>query len=238
MSVWTAKRFWNHADTIKVDGGYSVELDGRSVKTPAKAPLVVPTHTLAQAIANEWDAQVEIIDPAMMPVTRTANSAIDKVAVQFKDVAEMLAAYGDSDLLCYRATSPAELVQRQADQWDPVLDWAKQALSAHLVPVAGVMHQPQSASALVPLKDRVHRLTNFELAAFHDLVAISGSLVLALAVVDEYLPVEHAWKIARLDEAWQEEQWGSDEEASALSENKRADFVNAAWFFRACRRET
>ncbi|MDE9451101.1 ATPase [Aliiroseovarius sp. Z3] len=237
MSDWAAKRFWKQAQVVKTDGGYSVELDGRPIKTPAKALLQVPTLALAEAIAKEWDAQVDKIDPDTMPVTRTANSALDKVAHQFADVADMLAAYGDSDLLCYRATHPEELVSRQSDLWDPLLDWAADDLGARLVPVAGIMHQPQDGIALSRLTERVHALSDFELAGFHDLVAISGSLVLALAVTSERLSVDEAWSLSRLDETWQEEQWGVDEEASELAEKKRIDIVNAAWFFHASRRE-
>ncbi len=238
MSGWAVKRFWKEAKVVEVDGGYSVELDGRPIKTPAKTLLRVPTLALARAIAGEWDAQVDTIDPAAMPVTRTANSALDKVAHQFAEVADMLAAYGDSDLLCYRATHPEELIARQSEKWDPLLDWAADELEARLLPVAGIMHQPQDAQALARLAARVHEMSDFELAGFHDLVAISGSLVLALAVTSERLPVDEAWELSRLDETWQEEQWGVDEEASELAGKKRIDIVNAAWFFHASRRET
>lgn len=238
MSDWAAKRFWKQAQVVETEGGYSVELDGRPIKTPAKKPLRVPTLALAGAIAKEWDAQVDKIDPATMPVTRTANSALDKVAHQFTEVADMLAAFGDSDLLCYRATHPEELVARQSELWDPLLDWAADALDARLRPVSGIMHQPQDGDALARLTKQVHALSDFELAGFHDLVAISGSLVLALAVTSERLSVNEAWELSRLDESWQEEQWGVDEEASELAEKKRIDIVNAAWFFHASRRET
>lgn len=238
MSDWAAKRFWKQAQVVETEGGYSVELDGRPIKTPAKKPLRVPTLALAGAISKEWDAQVDKIDPATMPVTRTANSALDKVAHQFTEVADMLAAFGDSDLLCYRATHPEELVARQSELWDPLLDWAADALDARLRPVSGIMHQPQDGDALARLTKQVHALSDFELAGFHDLVAISGSLVLALAVTSERLSVNEAWELSRLDESWQEEQWGVDEEASELAEKKRIDIVNAAWFFHASRRET
>ncbi|WP_191286606.1 ATP12 family chaperone protein [Aliiroseovarius zhejiangensis] len=238
MSGWVAKRFWKEARPVACDGGYTVQLDGRAIKTPAKTLLRVPTLALAEAIAGEWDAQADTIDPATMPVTRTANSALDKVAHQFTEVADMLAAYGDSDLLCYRATHPQELVARQSGMWDPLLDWAADALGARLRPVSGIMHQPQDGAALALLSERVHGMSEFELAGFHDLVAISGSLVLALAVTVERISVDEAWALSRVDETWQEEQWGIDEEASELAEKKRIDIVNAAWFFHASRRET
>ncbi|UWQ14775.1 ATPase [Aliiroseovarius sp. M344] len=238
MSDWAAKRFWKEAKAVKADDGYTVELDGRSIRTPAKTLLLVPTLALAEAIAQEWDAQEKKIDPATMPVTRMANSALDKVAHQFSEVANMLAAYGDSDLLCYRAIDPESLVARQSEQWDPILDWASDSLDARLRPVAGIIHQPQDSDALARLSERVHALSDFELAGFHDLVAISGSLVLALAVTSERLSADEAWQFSRLDETWQAEQWGVDEEASELAEKKRIEFVNAAWFFHASGRET
>jgi chaperone required for assembly of F1-ATPase len=234
MSAWAAKRFWKEAKAVKLDNGFSVELDSRSIKTPAKTPLLVPTLQLADAIAKEWDAQDGQIDPATMPVTRMANSALDKVATQFSDVANMLAAYGDSDLLCYRATHPEELVARQAQRWDPVLNWANDSLHARLKPVSGIIHQPQDQAAIEILSKRVFALSSFELAAFHDLVAISGSLVLGIAVTDNWLTAEAAWDLSRLDELWQEEQWGSDDEATDLAAKKKDDFLNAAWFFSAC----
>ncbi|UWQ11386.1 ATPase [Aliiroseovarius crassostreae] len=234
MSGWAAKRFWKQTEVAEVEGGFSVTLDGRAIKTPAKTPFVVPTRVMAEAIAAEWDAQGDKIDPNTMPVTRTANSAIDKVATQFVEVADMLAAYGDSDLLCYRATHPQELIDRQAAKWDPVLDWAATALEARLTPVSGVIHAPQDAAAIARLTGRVHRFTPFELAAFHDLVGISGSLVLAFAVTEGHLEAEEAWNLSRLDEKWQEEQWGEDEEATAQADIKRGEFLHASRFFRHC----
>ncbi|MCK8464396.1 ATPase [Aliiroseovarius sp. S1339] len=238
MSGWAAKRFWKDAKAVATDEGFTVELDGRLIKTPAKTLLQVPTQTLAEAIAKEWDAQGEQVDPATMPITRMANSALDKVAHQFTEVADMLAAYGDCDLLCYRAAEPESLVVRQADRWDPLLDWASDALGARLLPVSGIIHQPQDSNALNRLAGRVHLLSDFELTGFHDLVAISGSLVLAFAVTAERISADEAWEISRLDEVWQAEQWGVDEEASELAEKKRIEIVNAAWFFHASRRET
>ena len=140
MSAWRAKRFWKQATAEACDGGFTVRLDGRTVKTPAKRPLVVPTLAMAQAIAVEWDAQQGAVKPETMPVTRAANSALDKVAEQFDEVADLLIAYGGSDLLCYRATGPEGLVERQAAGWTPLLDWAAQDLSAPLTVTHGIVH--------------------------------------------------------------------------------------------------
>ncbi|MDU8912225.1 ATP12 family chaperone protein [Aestuariicoccus sp. MJ-SS9] len=228
---WTAKRFWKTAEVAPAEGGWTVTLDTRPVRTPAKSALVVPTRALAQAVAAEWAAQDKVIDPLSMPYTRSANAAIDKVAVQQPEVADMLAAYGDSDLLCYRADSPEELVSRQAAAWDPLLDWAAQDLGARLEPRTGIMHTPQDPDALARLSGQVHALTAFELAGFHDLVAISGSLILGFAVARKRLSAEAAWDISRIDEHWQEEQWGEDDEAKTMAAHKREAFEHADRFF-------
>lgn len=235
MAGWnTKKKFWKETSVEAQEGGFAVLLDGRGLKTPAKTPVVVPTQAIAEAIAKEWDAQVEEIDPTQMPVTRWANAALDKVALQHAEVADMLADYGGTDLLCYRADGPKELIARQADAWDPVLDWADKEFSARLLPVEGVMFQAQEETALTNLKTRVHAFSNFELAAFHDLVSLSGSLVLGFAAVHEYAPIEELWSLSRIDEQWQEEQWGEDEEASELAETKRLAFIQAAHNFNLC----
>ncbi|WPY93937.1 ATP12 family protein [Limimaricola variabilis] len=232
MSEWKAKRFWKQASATQADGGWQVLLDGRPVRTPAKAALLLPTQALAEAVAAEWGAQEERIDPRAMPATRTANSAIDKLALQREEVAEMLASYGGSDMLCYRAETPAELAARQAAEWDPLLDWAETAYGARLRPTAGIMPVTQDAAALERLAAPVREMEPFALAAFHDLVALSGSLVLALAVVADRLDPEEAWRLSRIDEEWQIEQWGEDEEAEAMAQVKRAAFLDAARFWK------
>ncbi|THD85206.1 ATPase [Aliigemmobacter aestuarii] len=235
MTGWTAKRFWKTATAEPCEGGFTVRLDGRPVKTPAKAPLVVPTRALAEAIAAEWNAQDGVVRPETMPCTRTANSAIDKVRVQFADVAGMIAAYGASDLLCYRAEEPEGLVIRQKTGWDPLLDWAHDTQNAPLKTGIGVIPVPQDAASLDALAQRVRSTTAFELAALHDLVAISGSLVLGLAVIDGRLSAEEAWTLSRIDETWQAELWGEDEEAAESAARKRADLLHAARFYGLCR---
>lgn len=234
MSAWKAKRFWTASAVVAVYGGWTVQLDGRAVKTPAKTLLVVPTEGLAQAIAAEWDAQQGEVKPDTMPYTRTANSAIDKVAVQFDDVATMLSAYGGSDHLCYRATGPEMLVARQAAGWDPLLAWAAQSLDLHLTVTAGIMHIAQPEAALARANALVARLNPFQLAAFHDLVALSGSLVIALAVIHGRLDPQAAWSLSRIDEDWQIEEWGADEEAAELTAIKHEAFLQAARFYGLC----
>ena len=234
MSEWTLKRFWKDATAQETDHGFAVMLDGRPVKTPAKAPLAVPTRALADAIAAEWDAQDKVVNPVEMPFTRTANAAIDKVALQHHDVAQMLSDYGDADLLCYRADGPEELIARQSAQWDPALDWAADALGARLVPRTGVMHAPQDPQSLSVLSRHVHRLDAFRLAAFHDLVTLTGSLVLGFAAARDWRDADAIWATSRLDDLWQEELWGRDEEAYEAAEIKRAAFLHAKSFFDIC----
>lgn len=234
MSGWSAKRFWTDA-TVRAEGdGFGILLDTRPVRTPLKAPLVLPTEALAREVASEWQAQADKVNPATMPFTRTANSAIDTVSRQHQAVVEMLAAYGGSDLLCYRATGPDELVARQVAAWDPLLDWSAAALDAPLLTTAGVMHVEQPPASLAALTAAVDALSDVQLAAFHDLVAISGSLVLALAITRQRVTAEQAWTLSRIDEIWQIEQWGDDEEAAELAARKRADFLQADRFFALC----
>ncbi|WP_299423912.1 ATP12 family protein [uncultured Shimia sp.] len=235
MSGWAKKRFWKETTFEATEGGFKVLLDGRGVKTPAKAPLVVPTEAMAKAVVAEWDAQEGEIDPTGMPVTRSVNAAIDKVAVQHAEVADMLAEYGGSDLLCYRATTPEELIVRQAEAWDPLLDWAAETFTARLKPVSGVMFEAQDADALSKLSASVHSFDNFELAAFHDLVGISGSLIIGFAATRDLHPIETLWNLSRIDEQWQEDQWGRDDEAAEEAEKKKQAFFHAYTFFNLCK---
>ncbi|MEM8555821.1 MAG: ATP12 family protein [Pseudomonadota bacterium] len=238
MSEWAQKRFWKDVSLGEADGGFQVLLDGRGVRTPAKAAQIIPTRALAEAVAAEWDAQVETVDPGAMPLTRLTNSAIDKVTVQFSEVADSLAAYGGSDLLCYRASTPAELVARQGAAWDPLLAWAADTLAAPLETATGVMFVSQPEASLKALSDRVHGLTPFELAAFHDLVALSGSLVMAFAAIEKQAAPEEAWSWSRIDEDWQAEQWGEDEEAAEVAAIKRGEFLLAHRTFELVRDPT
>ncbi|MBD3786358.1 MAG: ATPase [Sphingomonadales bacterium] len=231
MSGWSAKRFWKAAEAVAAEGGYGVVLGGRPVRTPAKAPLMVPSLALAQAIAAEWDAQDEKIAPETMPVTRAANAAIDKVRAQQAEVAELIAEYGGTDLLCYRAEAPEELIARQSAAWDGWLDWAAAQYGARLVVTVGVIPVAQPPEALAALRARVAAMDPFELAALHDLVGITGSLVLGLAVAEGALGAAEAWDLARIDETWQIEQWGADEEAAEQAALKREALLAAERFW-------
>lgn len=234
MSGWKAKRFWKTATAEACEGGYTVRLDGRHVKTPAKAAFVVPTLAMAEAAAAEWEAQQSQIKPETMPVTRAINSAIDKLSVQFDEVAGLLAAYGATDLLCYRATGPDALIARQAAGWDPLLDWASDELKTPLRVTSGIVPIEQPAESLAGLRALTGALDRYQLAAFHDLVAISGSLVLAFAVIRGRLSGSEAFDLSRIDEVWQAELWGVDEDAAALEAAKKQALLEAARFFALC----
>ena len=234
MSGWARKRFWKEAEIDEVAGGYTVTLDGRALKTPAKAALVVPSAAVAQLIAEEWQAQGDVIDPNAMPATRAANAAIDKVRGQKAEVTEIITAYGDSDLVCYRAEAPEGLVEAECKAWDPLIDWAGHRYGRRPVLRVGVMHAPQPAALLASLEADVTRLDAFELTAFHNLVAMSGSLIIALATLDRFASPEALWEASRVDEDWQIAQWGRDEEAEALAAVRRQSFLDAARFYFAC----
>ena len=223
------KRFWKETSfELHPDGGWQVLLDGRPVRTPAKNAIAVPVQSMAEEIAAEWDAQTEEVDPRTMPMTRMAATCLDRVAPEMPAVAEMIAAYGETDLLCYRADTPAELISRQEIGWDPLLDWAAERFGARLNTGAGVMHIPQPPGAVRALSDCVQSETAWTLTALSELTTISGSLVLGLAVRWGWLGPEEGWALSRIDEQWNIDQWGEDEEAAELAARRRADFLLAA----------
>ncbi|MFB2533261.1 ATP12 family chaperone protein [Paracoccus sp. p4-l81] len=226
-SEWKARRFWTKASVTTADTGFGVALDGRPVKTPAKRPLVVPTRALAAAIAAEWDAQEQVIDPESMPLTRAANAAIDKVTIQAPEVAAMLAAYAETDLICHRASDEPELIARQDEGWNPLLDWCA-AQGLPLVAGPGVLPHAQPPASLAGYAARLSAMSPWDLTALHDLVALTGSLVLGLAVFDGRLGADQAWHLSRIDEDWQAERWGRDDEAVEAAEVKRAAHARAA----------
>ncbi len=227
---WERRRFWEAAKVRPEAGGFAISLDARPLNTPGGARLVVPTEALATAVAAEWDAQAGEIVPERLPLTRAVNSAIDRIERQRAAVVDAIAEYGADDLLCYRAAAPEALAARQAAAWDPWLVWAARDLGAPLVAVAGVMHQPQPPKSLAALRAAVDEADVFGLAGLHELVALSGSLVLGLAVARGALDASEAWALSRLDEAWQSEQWGLDAQAEAAAADARARFLQARHF--------
>ncbi|GGA31389.1 ATP12 family chaperone protein [Neptunicoccus cionae] len=227
MTLAKKKRFWSTVDVTEADTGFVIQLDGRTVKTPEKRDLLLPTRKAADLVAREWDDASGELSPTAMPATRWANVSVDKMGGQMAAVVDMLAAYGENDLLCYRSTHPQELIARQADQWDAPLNWASLTFKAPLLVTSGVIPVEQPNQSVANLRQAVETFDPFELAAFHDLVQISGSLVLALAVSHQHMVAEQAWQVARVDEIWQAEQWGVDDEAAEAGEIKRQAFLLA-----------
>jgi chaperone required for assembly of F1-ATPase len=234
MSGWTAKRFWKEVTVEETEGSFTIRLDARPLRTPAKSAVTIPTRTMAEAAAAEWRAVDKKTDPRVMPVTRAINAAIDKVAPQFDEVAALIAAYGASDLLCYRAESPPELAQAQAAAWDPMLAWAERTHAAPLRTTNGIVPIAQPPESLARLTARVTACTPFQLTALHDLVSLSGSLVLGLAATTLEHDLEALWQLSRFDEIWQARLWGEDEEAAEFAELKRIDFHRAGQFWKFC----
>lgn len=224
------KRFWKDVAAIRADGGWTIKLDGRQVKTPAQALLLVPTETLANAIAQEWQSVLETIDPRAMPLTGLANAAIDRVTPERQAFAQGLARYAGADLACYRADGPRELIARQERSWDDLLGWARRRYDVDFMTTSGLMHVAQPEATAERLAHAVAALDSFRLAGLSPLVTIGGSLVAALAVLGKARTVQQAWEAVSIDERWQLEQWGSDSEAEQALANRRNDFFAAARF--------
>jgi chaperone required for assembly of F1-ATPase len=222
------KRFYKSVAVVPRDEGFAITLDGRAVRTPGKREMVVPVEALAEAIAEEWTRQGERIDPATMPLTRLANSAIEGVSERMREVRDDVVAFAGSDLICYRAQSPAALVARQQAAWDPVLAWAKDTLSADFKLQEGVMPIEQAPEALQAIANALAGLDALSLSAVHVLTTISGSAILAIAHLNGRLSVEEAWSAATVDEVWQSEQWGRDAEAEAHATRRLAEFKAAS----------
>lgn len=205
------KRFW-HEVTV---ADRAIRLDGKPVRTPGRLPLTLPSDALAAAVADEWRAVTGEIDPRAMPLTGLANAAIDRIAPDPTTFAAGLARYGESDLLYYRAADPPELAARQAAAWNPPLAWAERRFGVTFELALGVMPQAQPADTVAALAGAVAGQDAFTLAALSPLVTVTGSLVLALALVEGAITAESAWTAAELDEDWQAERWGCDPLAEA-----------------------
>ena len=217
------KRFWK--EVVAKDG--EILLDGRAVRTPARALLILPTSTLAEAVANEWRTVGEKIDPRAMPLTGFANAAIDKIAPDPTSFAAGLATYVETDLLCYRAENPPELVARQAVIWDPLLDWARARYDIAFAVTAGIVHRAQPPETLARLSTAIAARTPFELAALSPVVSIGGALIVALMLAEDAITPDAAFDATHLDELWQAELWGEEWMAADTRARRRADFVSS-----------
>lgn len=221
------KRFYKE---VRASNDGSILLDGRPVRTPARVPLALPTPALATAIAEEWAAQGETLDPQSMPLNGLANAAIDQVAPDPAAFAATLAAYAGTDLLCYRADAPPALVAAEAAAWDPLLDWARARYAVHFEIVTGIIHCPQPPATIARLAEALAARDPFALVAMNPLVTIGGSLIAALALAEGAITAKAAFDATHVDELWQAEQWGEDWLATQSREAKRRDFLAAARF--------
>ena len=223
------KRFWS---TVSLDSR-AISLDGRPVRTPGRAPLALPTDALAEAVVAEWRAVEGDVDPRAMPLTGLANAAIDRIAPDPDSFSAGLARYGESDLLCYRAADPPELVARQTAAWDPPLAWAGTRYDVHLEVATGIVHRAQPAATIARLSSAVAAYDAWHLAALSPIVTIGGSLVLALALTEGAITPDAAWAAAELDEDWQAERWGEDALAAEARAGRRRHFDAAVRFLGA-----
>ncbi len=226
------KRFWAAVSVEPRDAGHVVLLDGRAPKTPAHAPMILPTEASARLVADEWAAQGEFIDPGTMPATRLAATAIDRVSQAREAVADEIAAYAGSDLLCYLAEHPGSLVAEQARAWAPWREWAT-GLGIVLEPTHGIVHRPQSLEAVARVRALALDLDDFALTGLATVVPLLGSAVLGVAVQQGALKGTEAFELSRLDEAFQERQWGVDAEAEQRTAARRAEAVLLDRWFRA-----
>ena len=221
------KRFWTD---VTVDAGGVVALDGKPVRTPGRVPLALPFPALAEAVAGEWRAVEGEIDPRAMPMTGLSNAAIDRIAPDVPAFAASLATFGESDLLCYRAPEPPALVARQAQLWDPLIAWATTRYDVAFEIVHGIMHRAQPAATVARLGDAMAARSAWELAGLSPIVTIGGSLIAALALIEDAATADTVWRAVEADEDWQTEQWGRDEVSIAALESRRRDFFAGARF--------
>lgn len=225
-----AKKFYKSADVREDTAGFSVLLDGRAIKTPAGKAFVAPTRKLGEAIAAEWGGQGERVVPESMPLTKALNTAIDRIGSHRKAVIDDLAKYAGSDLLCYRASDPQDLVRRQAAVWDPWVDWAHKTYGARLTVVTGMTHVEQPPEALQRLHRAVEAHDDYRLVALHAGVTITGSAVLGLAFAAKALTAERAFIAAHVDEDYQADRWGRDAEAETVRARRLGDLKAAETF--------
>jgi chaperone required for assembly of F1-ATPase len=221
------KRFYAHAGVAEEPIGFAITLDDKPIRTPSGRQVVAPTREIADAIAGEWEAQQETINPMTMPLTRLANSVTDGVVDRVDDVAADVAKYFQSDLLFYRAGNPETLVAREAAHWDPVLFWAADTLGAHFILAEGIVHVSQPDSAVAAARAALPG-DAWSIAALHVITTLTGSVLLALALLRGAIDADQVWAAAHVDEDWNTEKWGIDEEVAARRAARLLDFRAAA----------
>jgi chaperone required for assembly of F1-ATPase len=219
--------------SVSVIGEYphfSVLLDGRPIKTPLKKSFELPTRLLAEAVAAEWEAQAQKIDPRTMLLTKLANTSIDRVAPHRARIIAEIVQFASSDVVCYRAEAPEHLIERQALHWDSVLRWATDYLGASLAVTRGIVHIPQPEAGLEAVRRHLAQQSDWALTAIHNITTMLGSALLAAMIADRKITADAAWAAAHVDEDWQIEQWGADEEASARRAARRREFDTCVRF--------
>ena len=226
------KRLYEEVSVTNGPGGFTVLLDGKPIRTPASGQLTLPTKPLAEAVAEEWRGQIDTIRPDTMLLTKLANTAIDRVAANRGAVVEQILVFAKSDLVCYRAEAPEELVRRQADIWNPLLDWVQLRYGARLRSGTGIAFVEQQTEALDGLARGIAERDVFALVALHAAATLLGSAVVALALADSRLQPHDAFAAAQLDEIYQAEKWGVDREAEMPSRRKAAELLEIARFLR------
>jgi chaperone required for assembly of F1-ATPase len=226
------KRFYKDVGIARDGGGFAVQLDGKPVKPPSRAPLILPTEALAKAMAEEWRGQGDKLNMASMPLTRLAFAAVDTVPKQRAAMIEHLLGFGRSDLVSYRAEFPDALIARQAAAWDPLLAWLSETHGAKLAVTSGIRHVAQSEDAMEALQRILSSLTDYELVALHAATTITGSLTIALALMGRRITTDQAFDAAHIDEHFQAEKWGHDEAAETRRRNLKSELDSAERFLR------
>ena len=229
------RRFWKEVTVEQSAYGLAIRLDGKPVKTPLRAELMVPTKSLADAVIAEWEVVAEKIDPAKMPMTGFANAAIDRIGPERDVFVAAISAYGETDLFCYRAEAGEPLAARQAEVWEPWLDWARMRYDVEFNVVEGIMPQPQPPETVARLHGAVASRGTFEMAAMAKLAHLSGSLVATLALIERAGTADQLWTASCLDEIWQEELWGEDYFATKNRNDREREFMQAARFLELLR---
>ncbi len=224
------KRFYKFATVVKAGQGFLVELDGRVVKTPEKRPNFSPTRSLAEAVCREWNDQGDRVNPDSMPMAKLQNTALDRVEIRRGDLIGELVKYADTDLLCYRADYPQDLARRQEDLWQPLLDWVSERHGVTLKVTTGILHMAQEAAQLARLEKYLQGLDSFRLAAFYNITTLCGSVSVALNVMGGNISADEAWGAAQLDENYQIDAWGNDDEAKIRQDNMKAELDAATRF--------
>ncbi len=223
----SSRRFYKTVDIAPVETGFAVRLDRATPKTPAKKPLVLPTQAAAELVAAEWDAQIETIDPFAMPITRLVNVALDRAVETRAAMVGEIVKYAATDLVCYRATTPASLVAAQAAAWDPLLTWAEAHLGVHLVTTMQALAIDQPAESLARIEAAAHALDDLRLTALAFANGLAGSAIVALALIHRRIDGETAFRAIRVEEDWQAERWGRDPDEEKIANARRVDLIAA-----------